>query len=296
MATPFLVASSRDRHTRWLLAVGEAVLAFCAFDIVLGLLIGPTLAVSQSDTTWLRNSCAASLACVTSWLSYKMGRVAAANLVPGQGIEGMLAKKLLVIRAAGDEASAALGAAYILRWALVRAASAFAQLLTAPARFVYEFAVLLRFGPISVGALAILLVILCFLAELFWPKFVHLDDYAILGKVIIAWFVIVNIVGLTAVAFRESVSTVVHGIVSVLVGAIALPFGYDLFLATPYLIVAAEAVPPARDVQDTPQVMQLKLQSSKDLQHSVYDDADTASAISCWIRKRINPEGGLETQ
>ena len=287
MATPFLVASSRDRRTRWLLAIGEAVFAFCSFDIALGLFISPSASAPVSNVDWMRILGAAVFAVLISCVSYWMGRIALGNLVPGPGIETTLAGKMLIIRAAGDEASAALGAAYILRWALVRAASGFARLLATPAHWLYELAVFLRFGRLGVGV--ILVVTLCTLAQIFYPQSVHLNDYAFLAFLAVGYFVAVNIVALVAIACRESVSTVVHGMVSVLVGAIALPFGYDLFLATPHLIVAAEAVPPARNVAQTPQVMQLKLRSTKELQHSVYDDEDTASAISDWIGRRIAP-------
>lgn len=210
-------------------------------------------------------------------------------LLPGTGLPGAIGRKLFVLRACGDEASGALGVAFMATWAVDKLTA----LLSLPLLALMDGA-----AAVVRGARRIFRVIAFVVAALAAViALVGVMEPAVSGE---AWAVAVvvlvlalSILVLPTIAngavgsLRTAILVPVELVSQVVLGALLLPFGPELILASRFVMITSEAVPPVENGDRLAAVIQLGLRDGEraSLQHTIYNHPRTPEYLAEWIAR-----------
>ncbi|HEX4329801.1 MAG TPA: hypothetical protein VH105_23640 [Burkholderiales bacterium] len=209
------------------------------------------------------------------------------SLIDAEGIPLALHEKLLVIRASGDEAAAALGFSYILRFALQSLWRVCVRLLLWPFRQIALFTdgKSHALGIIGIVSFCFGLAIFLFAPELHYP----LDEgplswlIAVLAITVIAALLVLA-VNKTAKTIDFVTTWILYVPIDFLCSLVTIPFGIESVFAASLVSVSAEATIPVSDRITTTTIAQLKFCGRTSLQHFVYDDENTRALIAEWLK------------
>ncbi len=290
LGTPFLVGSPRERRRRAAVAVGLA-------PLIAALPLAWEAWTSGSPAPWIAAAILMLLLLVGSALRIGLG--VNRCLLPGTGLPAAVGGKLLVVRASGDEASGVLSVAYMATW-VVNKAVALLGARTTTRRSVATASgsrsVLRRLARLYLrlfAGLVILAGIVVTVGLVSDPSSRQAWWEAAVGGVLLSGILALVILGLCLVVqgLGKLVSMVVELLGQLAVGALLLPFGPEYILASPFVLVTSEAVPPVENGGRVAAVVQLGLGvgDRSGIQHSVYNHERTPECVAEWILRDCLP-------
>jgi len=235
----------------------------------------------------------------------KVSALVEETTIPANGVSKKLFRKLVFIRASGDEASAALGAAYIIRFAIL--ASWGSLLKRINGLFPFGGAKWQRFPWLHFFALVVAAgatwAVFSYEVDVFPPWATDLMRAAtkvscvllvcglslrIIGTLI---SYLVKIVGISIRTVIELCSVVLYAPIDFLSGIMLLPFAPELILASARFGLAAEASVPCIDGAERSALFQLSFEGRQLLNHSAYDHPDTPPIIASELMIRFRSSG-----
>jgi hypothetical protein len=263
VATPFLVAHKRRGGWPYFFAlIGGIVLAASSYFA----LVPAKLNISSSQSLWL----AGVLVVLSMWMSFWQSKRVLRALLPDRQ-ENPINRKLLVIRTSGDEAGASLGAAYMVAYSARVCARMVTAVVAYPARWLQDLLYWKADSQMSVRKELLLVfggAVSCWIAASWHPQ-LEFAALAFWGCVGVAAALIVPIAVMWLLRLVWALVRIcANGIFETAIAGMLIPFGPETFIAAPFVLVSAEAVPTTgEDLRDPVPVLQLPLKESA-LQHS----------------------------
>jgi pimeloyl-ACP methyl ester carboxylesterase len=290
VATPFLVSHKRRAWMAILMGLMNGVL-LSAIGTVLVLDLLDRQPSGSIDEIGIFSLGVLVLTGTSIW---QRARVSSSMLgaVTRQG----LSRKLVVMRASGDEAGAALGVGYIVGYAARTAAKIIAAIASLPVRGFEAFVkgesddkpnIWLELCQFALCApVALLLLHDYFLPEPALPNFTR-DSLSTSAQFVAGAFVGWGALSVVYSWLRRTaggaIRAVVHSVLETLVAGCLIPFGPETSIAAPFLIVSAEAVPPTQGaVSDAVPVIQLPFRDVP-IQHSFETHAEDIAQVTAGV-------------
>jgi hypothetical protein len=287
VATPFLVARKRQDAYGFLLALCNALLVGVA-----SMLVYNELWRHSSDWTLNHLLGVGVIASVVFTICVLQKRSIERTVMASvQSVD--LLRKFTVVRAAGDEAGAALGMGYILGYAVRVAAKIFGAVLVLPMRGI-EYVIkgesdgkpdwVPEFIALSASVLG-----WWWLADAgqHYPAFSE-EPLRAVGFGLTAWVGIAVLTLWVGYILQHVVGTIARSFVETLTAGVLLPFGPEMAFAAPFVTVSAEATPPRQGhSSECVPVLQLPYRHGE-LQHSFELHAvEIAEVVTAIISNRI---------
>lgn len=214
-------------------------------------------------------------------------------LLPGQGLPQGVAKRLLAIRCAGDEASAALSVAFMVNWLINKGTSLFTLsgwgliddvgrgplrrlLALLGSALLWSMAVLGAAQAVSQASNYVQAAILPVVVPLLW-----MVAGLVSIRALMAW------IALATRTVNDTLLTPVQVVAQTLLSAALLPFGPKLLLASPWALITVEPVPPTQASSTQPAFHLLATDGTAGLNHSVYAHPETTSLLAQWIASNV---------
>jgi hypothetical protein len=294
LGTPFLVGTRRGRLARGLLlgALGPLVAGYVIWRY-------PT-ALLHDVTRWLdaeRGVRSAVVGIVAAILvaSIAVGLRVSKELVPGSGISESVARKMLILRSCGDEAGATLSVSYMLILAISRLSRIAAWPIQVASEWVATHIAGRRPGEKALARAGAFLgcSVLALVAGGFGLEWMETKEPRLLvvglASLILGLLSLLRAIQIAvgwAIAIGQtSLSVCVQLAGEVAFGALLLPFGPELLVATPYVMVSSEVVPPVENGGQIGAIHQLGVSTGAGigLHHSVYDEPRAVELLADWI-------------
>ena len=295
MGTPFLVGTPRGRRSIASLAVAlgpiiAVVVILLNPPPLLRRLLEPLVDHAVGGLTALGLLLACLLAAL--WVGHSVS----GSLIPGTGVPSSILRRLFIVRACGDEASAALSVSFIATWA-VNKVSALATLpfLEASRGFRALIDQTKRIGTLV--ALTIFVTVGLYALGLWFTGSFSSEDAWLLGSwgfgLAVAIPLLYLAIGLLIKGLRTAILVCADIVSQFVLGALLLPFGPELLLASPFVLVSAEAVPPIQNGGQSGPVAQLgaTTPSGFGMHHFVYEHPETIPQLAAWIVSQFRMPG-----
>jgi hypothetical protein len=220
--------------------------------------------------------------------------------IPADGVDAELFEKLLFVRAAGDEASAALGAAYVIRSGLL---AAWGATLRKASRLMnpFEWQPAEGMNGWQIMAFAILLVLIA--VRSFDPTFYernglpYIPDNGNWGIFLMSCLTLPFFINLLdrAVSFSlllwrgvvECITWLLYVPADFMSGFLLMPFAPELMFTLAVSGLSAETTVPQKNCPARSNLYQLPFMGRRVLNHTAYDHPETPAVITTWLTQKL---------
>lgn len=310
IATPFIlnlpgVVLSSSEVTQILTRFSRTLSLIFAASLAAVINVPLTLQYEANNREWIVAGAAIMLIAAVLLAGAKVSSLVEETTIPANGVSRRLFRKMVFIRASGDEASAALGAAYILRFAILASGGTLLKRINGLFSFGdaewqrfpwwYFFALVIAggatwavfnhggdlFPPWATDLMRTTIKVSCVLlvCGLSLPIIGALVSY------------VVKIAGMSIRTVIELCSVLLYAPIDFMSGILLLPFAPELILASARFGLAAEASVPCVDGAEKSALFQLSFEGRQLLNHSAYDHPDTPLIIASELMIRFRPNG-----
>jgi hypothetical protein len=227
--------------------------------------------------------------------SIAIGLRVSKELIPGSGVSESVARRMLILRSCGDEAGATLSISYVLLLAIGKLGLLVAWPIHAASEWVAtSIAGWEKGGKVLKGFFACLgYTALALAAGGFGFGWVEskIPDLMAPGLILLLLGVLCAIralqlaLGLLISLGQAALGVCVQLVSEVAFGALLLPFGPELLVATPYVMVSSEVIPPVENGGQVGAIHQLGVSAAPGvgLRHAVYDEPRSVEILAGWI-------------